>query len=79
MVGRVCGPVTAPNIQKVRVIKPDKSEVELAVVRYVQVPYDRPARAKHPCHWCVASNNIPLCDLLCPYCKEQMIFQRKVN
>lgn len=76
--GGGCGLVTAPNVPKVKVIKPDKYEVELAGVRYIQVPYDRPSRAKHPCHWCVAACNFPLCDLLCPYCKERFVFQRKV-
>lgn len=47
-------------------------------VGYVQVPYDRPAMAKHPCRCCVAACNFPLCDMLCPYCKERVVFQRKV-
>lgn len=63
----------------IKIIKQSGQEIEIAGVRYVQRPYDQPYPAKNPCHWCVAGNNISLCDLLCPYCHERMVFAKKME
>ena len=58
----------------IKIIKPAGQEIEIAGVRY-----DQPYPAKHHCHWCVAVHTIALCDLLCPYCREQMVFAKKTE
>lgn len=55
---------------------PDKS-VEVGGVIYKQVRNDKPRKAKDPCWQCVAFNNIRLCDVICPYCKDGFVFAEK--
>jgi hypothetical protein len=30
-----------------------------------------------PCYWCAAGNNLRLCDVLCPYCRDGFVFVKK--
>lgn len=64
----------------IKIIRPSGQEIEVAGVRYVQIPYDKPyPSGGHPYYWCVAGNNLSLCDVLCPYCHERMVFTRKME
>lgn len=66
--------MTAPIL---RTVYPNGS-VELGGVMYVQVPYDQPRKAKDPCWWCVAYNNMGLCDMIAPYCQDKHVFAQKM-
>jgi hypothetical protein len=53
--------------------------VEVGGVMYVQVSADRPHQASDPCYWCVAYNNMALCDVICCACNQGFVFAKQMS
>lgn len=64
----------------IKIIKQSGQEIEIAGVRYVQRAYINHIRQSiHATGAWPAMFSLSLCDLLCQYCTERMVFAKKME